>query len=230
MPVLERVFDELLWRYGYDGVVEVAHLDGRQRDVLDSTVGASFAYCYPVALAHHIVACKTYACHKPRNGVLEHEHKHSRCGTESGEKGERTAVDDDRNDNNDAEKQHDNLQYSAEGMQILLGGGAFVVVIVEEFERADKGCDQSHGGYGDVNGGSLKDEALYYRVVGKYRRHKHPNDNGRHNVARSPDYLWVKQIVVPYNICVACDARGQWRHYLDAQQVDKPCYECYGGE
>ena len=224
---MERVFDELLWRYGYDGIVEVAHLDGRQRDVLDSTVGTSFAYCYPVALAHHIVACKTYACHKSRNGVLEYEHKHSRCGTESGEKGERTAVDDDRNDDNDAEKQHDNLQYSAEGMQILLGGGAFVVVIVEEFERADKGCHQSHCGDGDVYGGSLKYEALYYRVGKEDGWHEHPHDNGWYDIARCPDSLRVKQIVVPYNIGVAYYTCGQWRHHFYAQQVGKPCNECY---
>ena len=229
MPVLERVFDEFLRRHGDNGVVEVAHLDSRERDVLDSTVGTSLADCNPVALAPHIVARKADARYKTRYCVLKHEHKYSRCGTESGKQSERTAVDDDRNDDDDTEKNHYNLQYTAEGMQILLCGRTLVVV-VEELERTDKGGSQSHCGYGNVYSRSLKDEALYYRVVGKYWRHKHPNDNGRHNVACSPDYLWVKQIVVPYNIGTTCDACGKWRHHLDAQQVDKPCYECYGGE
>mgnify|MGYP001389258868 CR=1 FL=1 len=116
MPVLERVFDEFLRRHGDNGVVEVAHLDY----VLDSTVGTSLADCNPVALAHHIVARKADARYKTRYCVLKHEHKYSRCGTESGKQSERTAVDDDRNDDDDTEKNHYNLQYTAEGMQILL--------------------------------------------------------------------------------------------------------------
>ena len=118
--------------YGHDGVVEVAHLDRGERYFLDSAVDASFLHCYPVALVEHLVACKAYSRHESRDGILEHEHEDGRGGTESCKESQRVAVDDYGDNHNHRQEPYHYLQYSTEGVEILMMGGT--LVNIEELE------------------------------------------------------------------------------------------------
>ena len=131
LPVLKRVFYKLLWRHRNDSVVEVAHLYSGQRHVLNHTISTQLVYRYPVALAHHIVACKAYSGNQTRYRILKHQHQYSRCGTQSGKKRQRTAVYNDSHNDDNAEEKHHYLEHSAEGVEVLLGCCAVVLVRVE---------------------------------------------------------------------------------------------------
>ena len=105
---------------GDDGVVEVAHLHRGEGYLLHRTVDTSLFHRYPVALVEHVVAREAYSCHKSGDGVLEHEHEDGGCGAKSCEQGEGIAVDDYRHNHNHRQEHHHNLEYAAEGVEILV--------------------------------------------------------------------------------------------------------------
>ena len=83
-PVLKRAVNECLRGYGDDGVVEVAHLDGGQRDVLHPAVDTSATDGNPVTDMNHVIVCQADASHQTLDGVLKGQHQDSRGSPQSG--------------------------------------------------------------------------------------------------------------------------------------------------
>lgn len=106
-PVLKRVANEQIRRYGGYGLVEVLHLDGGERHLFYISVGSILVHGYPVARAQHVVGSKLHAGNKAKDGVLEDQHYYGSRGSESGKDGSGTLVDDDAHHEDEA---HDDRQ------------------------------------------------------------------------------------------------------------------------
>ena len=116
-PVLERVAHQRIGRDGRDGLVEILHLDRRQRDLDDISVGAVFRHGDPVSRAQHVVGRELYAGHQPEDAVAEDEHQHGGRGAESGQNRRGVAADEDADDEDAADQHRDELDHLVDSLE-----------------------------------------------------------------------------------------------------------------
>ncbi len=70
-PVLETISDQCVRRYRGDDNVLVRHFHRGKVDHVHITICSEFWHRYPIANTHHIIGADLYACHEPKDRVLE---------------------------------------------------------------------------------------------------------------------------------------------------------------
>ena len=227
-PVLEGVADEGVGRYGGDGVVEVAHLDGVERHLDDRSVGAILLHGDPVARAQHIVGRELYAGDEAEDRVLEDQHEDGRRGAEAGEEGDGRLVDDDADDEDRPDEEERDLQDLDEAFHGLVFQRVLLAVdLVDDVERR---VQETEGDGDDVDrAGFLQEgEQLRHLVLGEGDGEQDVGQDGGDDVHHLVDDLALDDQVVPLVLRLAGDALEGVEHDAAANIVDAESDKDYG--
>lgn len=194
-PVLKRVADEQIRRYGGYGLVEVLHLDGGERHLSDISVGSILVHGYPVARAQHVVGSKLHAGNKAEDGVLEDQHHYGSRGTESGKDGSGTLVDDDAHHEDEAHDDRQKIEHLIDALertvaQLLVLAGYLV-------ERMEKLADEEQRHHNEIDVAGLKQHGQHLAAGTEGKWQQGIPYDGRDDAAKGLHDAPVEQIVVP---------------------------------
>ena len=194
-PVLKRVANEQIRRYGGYGLVEVLHLDGGERHLSDISVGSILVHGYPVARAQHVVGSKLHAGNKAEDGVLEDQHYYGSRGSESGKNGSGALVDDDAHHEDKAHDDRQKIKHLIDALertvaQFLVFAGYFI-------ERMEKLADEEQRHYHYIYIAGLEQHGQHLAAGTEGKGQQGIPYNGRNDAAKGLHDTPVEQIVVP---------------------------------
>lgn len=216
-PVLKRVANEQIRRYGSYGLVEVLHLDGGERHLFYISVGSILVHGYPVARAQHVVGSKLHAGNKAKDGVLEDQHYYGSRGSESGKDGSGTLVDDDAHHEDEAHDDRQKIEHLIDALertvaQLLMLAGYFV-------ERMKKLADEEQRHYHYIYIAGLEQHGQHLAAGTEGKGQQGIPYNGRDDAAKGLHDALVEQIVVPRGL----GALGELLHGRHDYVTEKGC-------
>jgi len=136
-PVLERVADQRIGRNRRNRLVEILHLDRRQRHLDYIPVGTVFTHRYPVSRSQHVVGRELNAGDEPQYAVLENQHQHGGRCTQSGQNARGVPVDENPDDQHDADADGHEFEHLVDAFQRPVAQR--FVFVRNVVERAEKG-------------------------------------------------------------------------------------------
>ena len=202
-PVLERVADQRIGRDRRDRLVEILHLDRRQRDFGHVAVGAVFRHRDPVAGTQHVVGRELHARHQSQDAVAEDEHQDGGRSSESGQDRRGISVDQDADNQYAANADGDEFEHLVDAFQRPV---AERFVFVRDFvERVEKRAYEHERGDDQVDERALAEDRQQDGLVGKGYGQQDIPDQRRQQPAEVVHDLVLEQVVVPRHPGLAAD-------------------------
>ena len=226
-PVLERVAHESIGRYGGDGLVPVAHLDGGEGHLLHIAVGPVLGHGDPVAGAQHVVGRELYACHETHDGVFEHEHEHGGRGSQGGEYVAGILVDEDADHDDEGHADDHDLEHLVDALDgVVLEAVLMAGEVVQG--REERAQQLGYDGY-EVDEVDLEQEVERGVTVREGQGHEHGDEDGWHQAADILEQGVAEQDIVPSGTGGADEPLHQGEQEPTAHDIGHEYDEGYGG-
>ena len=167
--------------------------------------------------SHHLVAREPDARHKTLDGVLEHQHQHCRSGTQSGNEIQRVTAQNDGHSHNDSDKETDNAEHTAEGVEILLcRRTAAGIHLAHGVNHALQRAERHHG---DIYGSEAAHGLLGKGILSEHHRQEPPYHNGGDDVTGGVEHAPREEHIVPLRMGAVSEADYEGHCHMHAQPV-----------
>ena len=145
----------------------------------------------------HIIARKSDTSSKSENGILEHQHQHSRCGAQSGKQRHRILAQQDGNHHNTRSKEHQYSENTTKGMEILLCRRATFIGILQSLERTDEHQHRANRHHHDIDTRGTFQYHLKDRILQIHQWHQLPYHHSGHDMTSRGEHLLIEENIIP---------------------------------
>ena len=167
----------------------------------------------------HIITRQSHTGSQSEDGILEHQHQHSRGGTQTGKQGHRILTQQDGYYHHSSHEEHQYSEHTTEGVEILLGRRAALLAVLQSLERTDKHQCRAHRHHHDIDARGTLQNLLEYRIFQIDERHERPYHHSRNDVASRGEHLPVQQHIIPRYLRLLRNLRNQRNQYLATKEI-----------